>query len=469
MEKRRSIGLFLVFALIPIGMSFIAPAIFYQWPLEIAIPGTGREILVTLPNQSTQMALILVGVWILVFVASAYFLAEWFRHAAKKVVDIETCIDRQGFSGLWMLFILISIVGTAIAAVHGLIIFPAAFEPAVHQLSFLPACAMGLGIYIASKYRKTLSLTKWIALAFLVIVALIGGTVLHMLAGRAAPMAYVMLVLIFLLCFFRIWTLVVPLLVVVAVATGFSMAMKTEIRELAYGGGSGFERVQVSALWREGRKALSQSVKAPPKQYDMPSRMKAFGESDPNYRSIRGMAPDRSDLAKYVVARVLHRVNHLGEFAYVVQETPGTIPYTGMATYAPIFYVAIPRAFFPNKPINNSGQYFGHRYGFIWPNDKLTSVNLSIVLEGYMSAGVWGVVASAAMFAIFVTAVWMFIVVKLGALGLIVVGIPFFLNIANSESGFAAVVGGGGHAILVYGLLFLIMRYFLKRSAVQPV
>ena len=468
MEGRRTIVLFLLFALIPIGMSFIAPAIFYQWPLEIPIPGTGREILVTLPNGSTQTALILVGIWMSVFVATAYLLAESFRYATKRTVDIEQFIGRQDFSGLWMLFILISIIGTAIAAVHGLIIFPAAFEPVVHQLSFLPACAMGLGIYIASEYRKTLSLTRWIALASLVIVALIGGTVLHMLAGRAAPMAYVMLALIFLLCIFRVWALVVPLIVVVAVATALSMAMKTEIRELAYGGGSGFERVQLSELWHEGGRALSQRVKAPLNQYDMPSRMKAFGESDPNYRSIRGMAPDRSDLLKYVVARVLHRVNHLGEFAYVVRETPERVPHTGMSTYMPIFYVAMPRAFFPNKPVNDSGQYFGHRYGFIWPTDRLTSVNLSIVLEGYMSAGVGGVVASAAVFALFAAAVWIFIVIKLGSLGLIVVGVPFFLNIANSESGFAAVVGGGGHAILVYGLLFLIMRYFLRRSAVQP-
>ena len=177
------------------------------------------------------------------------------------------------------------------------------------------------------------------------------------------------------------------------------------------------------------------------------------------------MAPDRTDWLKYVVARVLHRVNHLGELAYVVEKTPAAIPYAGMTTYLPVFYVAIPRALMPDKPANESGQYFGHRYGLVWPNDTWTSANLSVVVEGYMSGGARGVVASAALFAVFCMIVWMGIVEKIGVLGVIFIGVPFLVNLGNSESGFAMIVGGGIHAILVYGLLLIAIRFLISFKA----
>ena len=86
-----------------------------------------------------------------------------------------------------------------------------------------------------------------------------------------------------------------------------------------------------------------------------------------------------------------------------------------------------------------------------------------------MSAGVLGVVASAALFAVFCVAVWMRIVERLGVLGVIFIGTPFLTNIANSESGFALAVGGGIHAIVIYGLLYLAIRFLMPLDGLRRV
>lgn len=90
-----------------------------------------------------------------------------------------------------------------------------------------------------------------------------------------------------------------------------------------------------------------------------------------------------------------------------------------------------------------------------------------------MSAGFFGVVASATLFAIFCTVVWIGIVEKMGALGIVFIGATFFANIANSESGFALIVGGGIHAVLIYGFLSLVFRFLMtvgsQKKSLGPV
>lgn len=82
-------------------------------------------------------------------------------------------------------------------------------------------------------------------------------------------------------------------------------------------------------------------------------------------------------------------------------------------------------------------------------------------------------VASAALFAVFCTAAWIYIVEKIGVLGIVFIGEPMFVNIANSESGFALVVGGGIHTILVYGFLLLVFRFLMtvvaQKKSLGPV
>ncbi len=265
---------------------------------------------------------------------------------------------------LGQLFILTSVVGAIIAVVHTLIKFPTTLEPIIHQLAFLPICATALGIYLASKFRREFSRSQCSLGVFLFVGVMACVMLPHLLAGRAAPVGYGMLSFIFLLALFcsRMMAL---LILVELVATVLAMAIKSDIRFLAFGGSAGFERIHVSKLWCEGWEASSQRRKEPLKQYVVSERVTEFLEADSNYRGIRWMKSDQLSLLKFAVARVLLRVNHLGTFAYVIEKTPSTIPYSGMHTYLPLLFVAIPRALMPNKPANESGQYFGHTYHLI--------------------------------------------------------------------------------------------------------
>lgn len=457
--------IFALFVLIPIGVSFLVPAITYTWPLRINSLETGQDVVITLQDGVLWGAIGFVGLWISVFAVTACGVV-WLSNRMSKyeVPPQKSTLGDTAPKVLGRLFILTSVMGAIIAVAHALIEFPTTLEQIMHQLAFLPICATGLGIYLTSKFRREFSRSQWFLGVFLFVGVMLCGMLPPLLAGRAAPVGYGMLSFVFLLAMFRS-RMTLPLMLVAVVATVFAMTIKSEVRLLAFGGSAGFERVHVSELWRDGSEALSQRLKEPPKQYGVSERMKAFGESDPNYRSIRWIEPDRADWLKFAVARVLHRVNHLGAFAYVIEKTPSAIPHAGINTYLPVLYVAIPRALMPNKPANESGQYFGHRYHLIWPEDTWTAVNLSVVVEGYMSAGAWGVVASAALFAVFCMAAWMGIVEKTGVLGIIFIGAPLFANIANSESGFAFIVGGGIHAILVFGFLSLVFRFLMTVEA----
>jgi hypothetical protein len=471
--RDRRVVIFTLFILIPISVSFLAPAIAYQWPLRINSLETGLDVVITLQDDALLGAIGFYGLWILVFAVTVWGLCWLLDRMSKRSVSFhKSNLGDTDPKILGQLFILTSVVGAIISVVHCLIEFPTTLEPIIHQLAFLPICATALGIYLASQFRREFSRSQWSLGVFLFVGAITCGILPHLLAGRAAPIGYGMLCFIFLSALFRS-RMMVPLIGVAVVATVMAMAIKSEIRFIAFAGGAGFERIHVSKLWREGWEALSKQLKEPPKQYVVSERVAAFLESDPNYRYIRWMESDGESLLKFSVARVLHRVNHLSTFAYVIEKTPSVIPHSGMHTYLPVLFTGIPRALMPLKPANESGQYFGHRYHLIWPEDKRTAINLSIVIEGYMSAGFWGVVASATLFAIFCTVVWIGIVEKMGVLGIVFIGATLFMNVANSESGFALIVGGGIHAVLIYGFLLLVFRFLMtvgsQKKSLGPV
>ena len=170
---------------------------------------------------------------------------------SKTGMASESVMAGIDFRTLWWLFALSSVTGSLIAIVHALIVFPTALEPVMHQLSFLPICATGLGIYLASKCRREFSRFQWFLGVFLFVGTMACGMLPPLLAGRAAPLAYGVLAFVFLLVLFRS-RMTAPLIFVMVVATAFTMAIKSEIRVLAFGGGAGFERIPISELWHEG-------------------------------------------------------------------------------------------------------------------------------------------------------------------------------------------------------------------------
>ncbi|MGO9059423.1 MAG: hypothetical protein ACLQU2_18865 [Candidatus Binataceae bacterium] len=92
-------------------------------------------------------------------------------------------------------------------------------------------------------------------------------------------------------------------------------------------------------------------------------------------------------------------------FAIVVHETPKMVPYWNGESYAPLLYKFIPRLFYRDKPKEMAGQAFGHRYGFMAPNDHFTIFALSQTAELYCNFGVLGVIFGSFLFGLLYRAI----------------------------------------------------------------
>lgn len=74
----------------------------------------------------------------------------------------------------------------------------------------------------------------------------------------------------------------------------------------------------------------------------------------------------------------------------VLESTPQKVPYWNGKTYI-VFSKFIPRVFWEDKPTENLGQEFGHRYGILNYSNKNTSMNTPLITEMYMNYGKFGV------------------------------------------------------------------------------
>ena len=76
-------------------------------------------------------------------------------------------------------------------------------------------------------------------------------------------------------------------------------------------------------------------------------------------------------------------------FSLVLANTPSIVPYWGGESYK-FFSKFIPRFIWPDKPEENLGQEFGHRYNVLDFFDFGTSMNTPILAEAYMNFGLLG-------------------------------------------------------------------------------
>ena len=135
------------------------------------------------------------------------------------------------------------------------------------------------------------------------------------------------------------------------------------------------------------------------------------------------------------------RVSHILIHSVVVEQTPNPVPYWGGETYKPLLTSWIPRALWPEKPEEKTGNAFGHRYALISPNQLYMSVNLPWITEMYANFGRVGVIAG------------MFLVgLMFGALEKIlnepgmsshewVIGVAVLIPLAFQESNFTVMTG----------------------------
>ncbi len=192
------------------------------------------------------------------------------------------------------------------------------------------------------------------------------------------------------------------------------------------------------------------------------AQARAFlGGYDPNSDGIRFLsAPLNNQSFHYIIARILHRLNRLGELSFVIQTTGEQIPFIGGETYLPILTKIIPRALWPDKPQETFGQYFGHRYRIIADHDLKTSVNLPIIVEGYINWGWLGILFSASLMGLLMRVLWEEWIGKHAAVGNVVLGTIMVMNTPFQGSNLSLVLGG----ILFGGIVYWIMELVIRLS-----
>jgi hypothetical protein len=136
--------------------------------------------------------------------------------------------------------------------------------------------------------------------------------------------------------------------------------------------------------------------------------------------------------------------------AGVLHDTPGIVPYWNGASYYPLLFKPLPRALFPGKPEEITGQTFGHRYGLLDQANFETSYNLPQLIEGYVNFGIPGIVISMLLFGVLYRLVQLTFVHANMGFGALISGIYVSVKLLQIESATSLVLGD-----LIWTLIFL--------------
>ncbi len=150
----------------------------------------------------------------------------------------------------------------------------------------------------------------------------------------------------------------------------------------------------------------------------------------------------------------------------VRETTPGMIPFWKGETYATAIWLLVPRALFPNKPVESVGQEFGHRYGFIAADDLDPSVNLPYqIVEMYINFGVWGVLVGMALVGSLYRALSNLLGRPDSGERAILVGCVALTFLLNLDGSFTIMFGGMLYCLLI---LSVVARFFHGTTGSLP-
>ncbi|MEY3332292.1 MAG: hypothetical protein RLZZ176_592, partial [Cyanobacteriota bacterium] len=150
----------------------------------------------------------------------------------------------------------------------------------------------------------------------------------------------------------------------------------------------------------------------------------------------------------------LARTAHILVFSAVIEDTPNRVPYWGGQTYLPLVTSWIPRAIFPDKPTENTGNQFGRRYKYLGSTDFTTSFNLPWIVEMYANFGQVGVLIGMSLVGILLA----FLEQTLNHSNMnpleFVIGSTILFRLVYQESNFSLMTGSVLTLFLSFYLLF---------------
>jgi hypothetical protein len=151
------------------------------------------------------------------------------------------------------------------------------------------------------------------------------------------------------------------------------------------------------------------------------------------------------------------RTNQLATVAWVMDLTPRPVPYWNGETYLSVFAALVPRAVWPDKPEQDLGQQFGHRYGLLDPQDTSTSYNFPMLAESYANFGWPGIILVMGLVGAIYRVIENAVTMRRDDYGGLVVGAFVLMQLVNMESDFSLVFGGVAQSLLFVYVIGKIM------------
>lgn len=183
---------------------------------------------------------------------------------------------------------------------------------------------------------------------------------------------------------------------------------------------------------------------------------------------IRELAIDKknykSNIINITFLNNTDRVSHsFSSLLIIVNKTPEKIDYLYGSSYKPLLTKFIPRFIFYNKPKEDYGNFFGHRYEILYPTDLGTSWNMPVINESYANFGIFGVILVMSLLGFFIRLlVSKFSVSNYNNLEFIV-GIAITTQLFFLESNLTLIIGNILVSIILLYTIFFAISFFNKK------
>jgi hypothetical protein len=149
--------------------------------------------------------------------------------------------------------------------------------------------------------------------------------------------------------------------------------------------------------------------------------------------------------------------------ADVIHDTGRTVPYWTGASYRPLLYKFVPRFIYPDKPVEDTGQTFGHRYGLLNPANYDTSYNLPQLTELYVNFGLPGVIVGMFLFGLLYRAMRAILVHPAMGFGALIGAIYLSIEMLAVESATSMMIGE-----LIWGFIYLgLLSAFIQSGELE--
>lgn len=358
---------------------FIAPFFLYYENLSINANNTTLKFSKTEVYSGFYVSL----VWI--------FLLYVFIRIFKNFFKIKNFQKKELFIYIRRKYYYITTIFISLFLYHIFFIAPIYFENILHLLSIQIYPILGIGIYYIkfsknNKFFIFYNIFLWILLLFIPIS--LGNITYFIYAMSSAIMSFII---------FRVrYLYTILLLILLFIIIIIFSPIKNSYRLYMFDGA--FNRKEFSVSGVIYKRPIIEVLEINSK-FSKDLDVQEFKKYDPNSKNI--FSGEKYETLHYMLAKLAHRINHLAMLVYVMNETPGKIPYWEISLFRPIAYSIVPRLIWAEKPYVGNSHEFGHRYGLIDVNDHVTSVNIDPITGSWMIGGFKTVITNAIVIGMF--------------------------------------------------------------------